>query len=735
MALYEKYVWNSTTNTWDLVVNPDSLFYIAGTGTTAGTWLGSHNRIGEYYDGLTIAYKIPISGASTTTLNINGLGAITVRRNTGNLTTHLPANTVVILTYTIISGTPYWVWADYNANSSLMTQAAIDTGIETTAREINALLLRNNFYLKSETDTLLNGKENTITKGSTAQYFRGDMSLETFPTSLPASDVYAWAKESTKPSYNLGEITETATYKRVSESEKNTWNGKQNALGFTPENIANKRTSVRVSGADNTSYVSELGVKTYVDGLIGSVYRPSGDWNAATNSPTLANSTPANAGKVYRVSVAGTQFGFTFAVGDKLAFNESGVISKWDNVDDVVTVNGKAGTVVLTTDDINEGLNLYVLQSEKNTWNGKEPSITGAATTITSSNLTANRALISNGSGKVGVSPVTATELGYLDGLTSNIQTQLGGKFNNPGGSTSQYIRGNGSLATFPTIPTTLSQLSDVTQLSPSTGQVLTYNGSGWANANKPTYNLDEISEGTTYKRVTQSEKNTWNGKFDTPSGSTSQYVRGNGSLATFPSIPSSLGNLSDVDLTLPSPANGHILTFNGASWKASPKPSYNLDDIGDGSTYKRVTQSEKNTWNNKLSSQNLELLRSRSGTNALTIHSNTAITGLGLQLSQGDTIMFEVLHASGVSTSTPKVITATVGSSANSTSHERSITYTTWSGSEQRVYSMSVALISNQLIFGNANYMRMYKSGSDMIISNSSWTPYIGKVWKVVGV
>ena len=57
--------------------------------------------------------------------------------------------------------------------------------------------------------------------------------------------------------------------------------------------------------------------------------------------------------------------------------------------------------------------------------NSKQSNITGGATTITSSNLTASRALISNSSGKVAVSDVTSTELGYLDGVTSNIQTQL----------------------------------------------------------------------------------------------------------------------------------------------------------------------------------------------------------------------------------------------------------------------------------------------------------------------
>lgn len=51
--------------------------------------------------------------------------------------------------------------------------------------------------------------------------------------------------------------------------------------------------------------------------------------------------------------------------------------------------------------------------------NGKQATITGAATTITSSNLTASRVVVSNGSGKVAASAVTSTELGVLDGITA----------------------------------------------------------------------------------------------------------------------------------------------------------------------------------------------------------------------------------------------------------------------------------------------------------------------------
>lgn len=58
----------------------------------------------------------------------------------------------------------------------------------------------------------------------------------------------------------------------------------------------------------------------------------------------------------------------------------------------------------------------------------KQNTITGGATTIVTSNLTASRALVSDASGKVAVSAVTSTELGYVDTVTSNIQTQLNGK-------------------------------------------------------------------------------------------------------------------------------------------------------------------------------------------------------------------------------------------------------------------------------------------------------------------
>lgn len=110
----------------------------------------------------------------------------------------------------------------------------------------------------------------------------------------------------------------------------------------------------------------------------------------------------------------------------------------------VKSVNGKTGDVVLTQDDVPNG-NTYVrthndfttedkgaisknAQDITTLQQSKQDNITGGASSITSVNLGANKALVSNASGKVATSNVTNTELSYLSGVTSNIQEQIDAK-------------------------------------------------------------------------------------------------------------------------------------------------------------------------------------------------------------------------------------------------------------------------------------------------------------------
>jgi hypothetical protein len=68
------------------------------------------------------------------------------------------------------------------------------------------------------------------------------------------------------------------------------------------------------------------------------------------------------------------------------------------------------------------------LWENSNALSTKQDTITGAATTITTTDLTGSRVVVSNPGGKIAVSAVTTTEVGYLVGVTSDIQTQLNAK-------------------------------------------------------------------------------------------------------------------------------------------------------------------------------------------------------------------------------------------------------------------------------------------------------------------
>lgn len=101
-------------------------------------------------------------------------------------------------------------------------------------------------------------------------------------------------------------------------------------------------------------------------------------------------------------------------------------------------------TGLATPTDTTDGANKQYVDSSLSS---KQNTITGAATTITTSNLTASRVLVSDTSGKVAVSTVTSTELGYLEGVESNIQNQLDGK-SNTSHTHSQYLQLSGGTMT-----------------------------------------------------------------------------------------------------------------------------------------------------------------------------------------------------------------------------------------------------------------------------------------------
>lgn len=92
----------------------------------------------------------------------------------------------------------------------------------------------------------------------------------------------------------------------------------------------------------------------------------------------------------------------------------------------VIISNGTDGSLLASSVTTTElGYLSGVSSNIQTQFSGKQDTITGAASSVVSANLSNNVAVVTNGSGKFISSPVTATEIGYLSGVTSLIQNQI----------------------------------------------------------------------------------------------------------------------------------------------------------------------------------------------------------------------------------------------------------------------------------------------------------------------
>lgn len=154
----------------------------------------------------------------------------------------------------------------------------------------------------------------------------------------------------------------------------------------------------------------------------------------ANGSLTNAQGFVGNASSATKLQTART-IRTNLASSSAASFDGSGNVSP--GVNGVLSVaNGGTGNGSVDSTPVSGSSKMVTSGGVFTALAGKQSTVNGAASTITGSNLTASRALVSNSSGKVAVSTVTATELGYLDGVTSAVQTQLNNRMVNNGNNT-----------------------------------------------------------------------------------------------------------------------------------------------------------------------------------------------------------------------------------------------------------------------------------------------------------
>lgn len=193
----------------------------------------------------------------------------------------------------------------------------------------------------------------------------GTLSIDGVATKLYAPATYDWTEIENAPAF-IQEITAAMI---------------TNALGFTPYNASNPN-----------GYISGITAAMITTALGFTPYDASNPQKYATESWVE--------GKGYMLQTAFTRTAIKNLLG----------ISDW----------ALAGTKPsYNTGEVSEGSNLYFTNARV------LAALTGAISTVLTSNLTAARVIITNAAGKLAASAITSAELGCLSGASSNIQTQL----------------------------------------------------------------------------------------------------------------------------------------------------------------------------------------------------------------------------------------------------------------------------------------------------------------------
>lgn len=377
------------------------------------------------------------NSATSPTLNVNGTGAKSIYYNNAEYTSSSSyggyANRSITYQY---DGT-YWVFISWSYDSNSDTK--VTQGKATTAATEYPVLLAYSSSTASVTNTVNKSsslKYNPNTKILTVPTVKGNLTGNATSATLATSATY---------STNSG----TASYATSAGSASKATSATSATYATTATNAGTSTYASSAGSASNATnastatYATSAGSASKATSATSATYASTANYAKAAPSATTATAgfmSSSDKTKLDGVATGANKYSHPTSSGNKHipSGGSSGQILRWsaDGTAAWGSDNNTTYGVVSTSADglapKRDGSTTKFLRAD-GTWavppdNNTTYTFNGAVSTIKDSNLTASRALISNSSGKVAVSSVTSTELGYLDGVTSAIQTQLNGK-------------------------------------------------------------------------------------------------------------------------------------------------------------------------------------------------------------------------------------------------------------------------------------------------------------------
>jgi mono/diheme cytochrome c family protein len=195
------------------------------------------------------------------------------------------------------------------------------TGAETSWGGITGTLA-DQVDLKNELD----GKEPTVTKGKLTEATSSVLTISGGTGSVIGSGTSIQVKKASSSQDGY-----------LSSTDWGTFNAKQDVLGYTAEDSANKKTDL--TDNSDTYYPTQKAVKTYVDGSVAGLLDYRGGYDASGNTYPVAGGSGAVGavlkGDMWIISVAGTLAGEAVQVGDSIIANidtPAQVASNWNHL-------------------------------------------------------------------------------------------------------------------------------------------------------------------------------------------------------------------------------------------------------------------------------------------------------------------------------------------------------------------------------------------------------------------